>query len=57
MKIWFYKPWMENPKIRESCLFDIKGKKYDAVPPEKKYPMDRIYRPEIKSSMMEVPDK
>ena len=57
MKIWFYKPWTENPKIRESCLLDINGKKYDAVPPVKKYPMDRIYRPEIKSSMMEVPDK
>lgn len=56
MKIWFHKPWMENPKIRENCLFDINGKKYDAVP-ERKYPLDKIYRPQIKNSMMEVPEK
>lgn len=55
MRILIHRPdkW-DNPKIDKDLLYYPNGKKYQEPEVERKHPLDKIYRPKITSSFVEV---
>lgn len=57
IKIWYYKSWAYNPRIRPQYLFDANGKNIlEKEENKEKHPLDAIAKIKIKSSMVEVPN-